>query len=97
MRQTEADLGTKLDWLAVNHFNTGHPHVHVIVNGRDDQREDLVVNGDYIAHGTLVPWSPVIDRQLGQEVMGVVKGGSVSWQLGRGRGLAPWFLRFGHP
>ncbi|UEX83589.1 DUF3363 domain-containing protein [Shinella zoogloeoides] len=36
---------------------------------------------------TLVPWRPVIDRQLGREVIGVVQGGSVSWQLGRQRGL----------
>jgi hypothetical protein len=32
---------------------------------------------------TLVPWRPVIDRQLGREVMGVVQGGSVSWQFGK--------------
>jgi hypothetical protein len=37
---------------------------------------------------TLVPWRPVIDRQLGKEVTGIVQGGSVSWQLGRPRGLA---------
>lgn len=37
---------------------------------------------------TLVPWRPVIDRQLGREIMGVVQGGSVSWQLGRQRGLS---------
>jgi hypothetical protein len=37
---------------------------------------------------TLVPWRPVIDRQLGRAVMGVMRGGSVSWQLGRQRGLA---------
>src|SRR5690606_32756443 len=36
---------------------------------------------------TLVPWRPVIDRQLGREVMGIVQGGSVSWRLGRQRGL----------
>ncbi|MBJ3391619.1 DUF3363 domain-containing protein, partial [Salmonella enterica subsp. enterica serovar Corvallis] len=36
---------------------------------------------------TLVPWRPSIDRQLGREVMGIVQGGSVSWQLGRQRGL----------
>lgn len=36
---------------------------------------------------TLVPWRPVIDRQLGREVMGVVRGGSVSWQMGRQRDL----------
>ncbi|MQB07990.1 DUF2840 domain-containing protein [Agrobacterium tumefaciens] len=37
---------------------------------------------------TLVPWRPVIDRHLGKEVAGIVQGGSVSWQLGRQRGLA---------
>ncbi|SFY44701.1 Protein of unknown function [Paracoccus pantotrophus] len=36
---------------------------------------------------SLVPWRPVIDRQFGREVMGVVQGGSVSWRLGRQRGL----------
>ena len=36
---------------------------------------------------TLVPWRPVIDRQLGREVTGIVQGGSVSWQMGRQRGL----------
>ena len=37
---------------------------------------------------TLVPWRPVIDRQIGREVAGIVQGGSVSWQLGRTRGLS---------
>nr|WP_272491725.1 DUF3363 domain-containing protein [Pseudochrobactrum algeriensis] len=36
---------------------------------------------------TLVPWRPAIDGQLGREVMGIVQGGSVSWQLGRQRGM----------
>jgi len=36
---------------------------------------------------TLVPWRPVIDRQLGKEITGIVQNGSVSWQLGRQRGL----------
>ncbi|AEW92276.1 dihydropteroate synthase [Klebsiella pneumoniae] len=36
---------------------------------------------------TLVPWRPIIDRQLGREVAGIMQGGSVSWQLGRQRGL----------
>ncbi|ENT9257370.1 DUF3363 domain-containing protein [Salmonella enterica subsp. enterica serovar Bredeney] len=35
----------------------------------------------------VLPWRPIIDRQLGREVMGIVQGGSVSWQLGRQRGL----------
>ncbi len=51
MSQVEADLGTKLDWVAVNHYNTGHPHVHVIVRGKDELGENLVINGDYLANG----------------------------------------------
>ncbi|MET3587344.1 hypothetical protein ABID21_003468 [Pseudorhizobium tarimense] len=38
-------------------------------------------------HSNALPWRPVIDRQLGKEVSGIVQGGSVSWQLGRQRGL----------
>ena len=37
---------------------------------------------------TLVPWRPVINRQLGREVAGIMQGGSVSWQLGRQRGIS---------
>jgi hypothetical protein len=36
---------------------------------------------------TLVPWRPVIDRQLGKEVTGVMQRGSIDWQLGKQRGL----------
>ena len=65
MRQLEGDLGTKLDWVAVNHFNTGHPHVHVSVNGRDELGEDLVINGDYIAHGIRERASELVTLELG--------------------------------
>lgn len=33
MSQVEKDLGSKLDWVAVDHFNTGHPHSHIICAG----------------------------------------------------------------
>jgi type IV secretory pathway VirD2 relaxase len=65
MHKLEADLGTKLDWVAVNHFNTGHPHVHVIINGRDELGEDLVINGDYIAHGIRERASELVTLELG--------------------------------
>ncbi|AWC24840.1 hypothetical protein CO731_04331 [Aminobacter sp. MSH1] len=65
MRQIEADLGTKLDWIAVNHYNTGHPHVHVIVRGKDDLGENLVVNGDYLANGIRERASELATLELG--------------------------------
>jgi len=51
MTQVEQDLGTKLDWVAVDHFNTGHPHTHIMLRGVDDQGRDLIIARDYIAHG----------------------------------------------
>lgn len=66
MRQVEADLGTKLDWVAVNHHNTGHPHVHVIVRGKDDLSENLVINGDYLANGIRERASELTTLELGQ-------------------------------
>jgi type IV secretory pathway VirD2 relaxase len=47
----ERDLGTKLDWTAVPHWNTEHPHIHVIVRGKGDDGRDLVISRDYISHG----------------------------------------------
>jgi hypothetical protein len=51
MIQMEADLGTKLDWVAVDHFNTGHPHSHVVIHGKDDLGKDLMIAQDYITDG----------------------------------------------
>jgi type IV secretory pathway VirD2 relaxase len=51
VRQMETDLGTRLDWVAVDHWNTDNPHVHLLVRGRTDQGADLVIARDYIGHG----------------------------------------------
>jgi len=67
MRQMEQDLGTKLDWVAADHFNTGHPHSHVVIRGRDDNGKDLVIARDYIAHGFRARAAELITRELGPE------------------------------
>jgi len=51
MGQVEKDLGTRLDWLAVDHWNTDNPHVHIILRGRAEDGEDLVISRDYIREG----------------------------------------------
>ncbi|WP_236213062.1 relaxase/mobilization nuclease and DUF3363 domain-containing protein [Metapseudomonas otitidis] len=51
MGSMEADLGTRLDWVAVDHWNTDNPHTHIVLRGRDDTGKDLIIAGDYIAHG----------------------------------------------
>jgi hypothetical protein len=35
---------------------------------------------------TLVPWRPVLDRNLGKSMSGIMRGETISWTLGRQRG-----------
>jgi type IV secretory pathway VirD2 relaxase len=51
MADAERDLDTRLDWVAVDHWNTDNPHVHVLVRGRADDGRDLVISRDYISRG----------------------------------------------
>jgi type IV secretory pathway VirD2 relaxase len=67
MKQMEADLGTRLDWIAVDHHNTGHPHTHIIVRGVTDDDKTLNIAGDYIAYGIRERASEVATRELGRQ------------------------------
>ena len=51
MQDVERDLGTRLDWIGVDHWNTDNPHVHVLIRGRAEDGEDLVISRDYISRG----------------------------------------------
>ncbi|WP_227269544.1 hypothetical protein [Roseobacter weihaiensis] len=51
MDQAERDLGTQLDWIAVDHWNTDNPHIHVLIRDRADDGKDLVISRDYISRG----------------------------------------------
>jgi len=65
MTRMEEDLGTKLDWVAVDHFNTGHPHTHIIVRGKDERGRDLIIARDYIRHGMRERACELVDLDLG--------------------------------
>lgn len=65
MSQVEKDLGTKLDWVAIDHWNTEHPHVHVIIRGRTDDDQDLVIDRDYIKQGMRDRAQDLITQELG--------------------------------
>jgi type IV secretory pathway VirD2 relaxase len=78
MARMEEDLGTKLDWVAVDHFNTGHPHSHIIVRGRslssgtakgrnpgNDRGKDLIIARDYITTGMRERAADLVSLDLG--------------------------------
>ena len=37
---------------------------------------------------SLVPWKPVIEQRLGQQIAATMRGGGASWEIGRQRGPA---------
>jgi type IV secretory pathway VirD2 relaxase len=67
MQQMESDLGTKLDWIAVDHHNTGHPHSHILVRGVTEDGKTLNIAGDYIAYGIRERASEIVTLELGRQ------------------------------
>ena len=65
IKQMEKDLGTELEWVAVEHHNTEHPHVHVVIRGIRSDRESLRLSRDYVQHGIRSIASDLCTRQLG--------------------------------
>jgi len=65
MGRAQQDLGTRLDWVAVDHWNTDNPHLHILVRGRADDGKDLVIAGDYIARGIRERASALATLELG--------------------------------
>ncbi|MBF9151701.1 relaxase/mobilization nuclease domain-containing protein [Novosphingobium jiangmenense] len=51
VRDMARDLGTELDWVALDHWNTDNPHIHILVRGKADDGRDLVIDKDYIREG----------------------------------------------
>jgi len=65
MNRLEEDLGTRLDWVAVDHFNTGHPHTHIVVRGKDERGADLIIARDYMTTGIRERAAELVDLDLG--------------------------------
>lgn len=65
MARMEEDLGTRLDWVAVDHYNTGHPHTHILLRGKDECGKDLVIARDYLSTGMRERAAEIVILDLG--------------------------------
>lgn len=68
MQRMEVDLETRLDWVAVDHWDTDNPHTHVVLRGRIGEGRagrDLVIAPDYMAHGMRIRASEIATEWLG--------------------------------
>lgn len=48
MADMARDLDTRLDWVAVDHWNTDNPHIHILLRGKAVNGDDLVIDRVYI-------------------------------------------------
>jgi type IV secretory pathway VirD2 relaxase len=51
MATMERDLATKLEWIAVDHWDTDNPHTHLVLRGKDDLGKDLIIARHYLTDG----------------------------------------------
>ena len=65
LASAERDLGTKLEWVAVAHYNTDHPHVHVVLRGRDENGSPLFLPREYVREGFRRRAEEAATNQLG--------------------------------
>ncbi|HRE45602.1 MAG TPA: DUF3363 domain-containing protein [Terricaulis sp.] len=65
MTQVETDLRTDLDWIAAEHHDTGHAHVHLLIRGRRDDGRDLVIPRPYVSHTFRERAEAIVTRELG--------------------------------
>jgi len=65
MAQMSRDLGTGVDWVAIDHWNTEHPHIHILARGRADDGGDLVISRDYISRGLRARAEQLVTLELG--------------------------------
>lgn len=105
MTGMEADLGCRLEWVAVVHSNTQHPHAHVALRGVADG-EELRLERDYVKHGIRRRAEDECTMQLGfrthqdalqaeEREVGQVRFTSLDRQIARSRLAAgQGFFRF---
>lgn len=65
MTHMERDLGTRLEWVAADHWDTDNPHSHVVLRGKDAAGKDLVIDRAYNTHGMRFRATEVADSWLG--------------------------------
>ncbi|MEX6634035.1 DUF3363 domain-containing protein [Hyphococcus lacteus] len=58
-------LGTKLDWVAADHYDTGQPHTHLVIRGKRDDGTDLIIPKDYVSKGIRKRAQELVTIELG--------------------------------
>jgi type IV secretory pathway VirD2 relaxase len=80
VQQVGEDLQTRLEWVAIDHHNTDHDHVHLLIRGRRDDGQVLLIDRDYIRSGFRDLSRELAERELGprtEEEFLVARGAAI--------------------
>lgn len=66
--QMERDLGTRLEWAAIDHHDTDNPHVHILIRGITEAGNALSIDRNYIKSGIRDRSQEIASRELGLRV-----------------------------
>lgn len=61
----ERDLGTRLEWVGIDHSNTDNPHLHLLIRGRDARGRPLTLDAQYVQRGIRARSEDLATRALG--------------------------------
>ncbi|MGO9450794.1 MAG: relaxase/mobilization nuclease domain-containing protein [Candidatus Binataceae bacterium] len=64
----ESDLGTGLEWVAIDHNNTDNPHAHLLLRGIDQSGKALLIDRDYVRNGIRARSQEIASHELGQRL-----------------------------
>jgi type IV secretory pathway VirD2 relaxase len=64
----EQDLGTGLEWVAIDHHNTDDAHIHLLIRGVRDDGQVLQLDRDYVGQGIRELSQELIERELGKRL-----------------------------
>jgi type IV secretory pathway VirD2 relaxase len=60
----ERDLGTRLEWIGIDHNNTDNAHIHILIRGRDEQGQNLEIAREYVKSGIRARSQEIVQREL---------------------------------
>ena len=69
MARMERDLQTELEWVAVIHYNTEHPHAHIALRGIDHRGKPLRLPREYVKSGIRYRAEDLITKELGHRTI----------------------------
>jgi type IV secretory pathway VirD2 relaxase len=66
MRRAEVAMATRLEWVAVDHWDTDNAHTHIILRGVRDDGRDLIIPRVFVQHGFRSAARDVATERLGK-------------------------------